>query len=257
MNSVEDRVHAAISAAADLAAREIRTAPSLRLPSEPAAGARRYAPRRWIRWAAPLTAAAAVVALAISLVLIKGAQNDRVVPSKPVASTRPGDVPRHHVPLASPGPTSSPGKVGQSPVPTPPAPTPPASTSSASPGESTGIQNLLVSSAVRSQLIAAYVAMRQIPAPDVSGTEPNGVYYAYDPATNTYWALAHFTPTQGDPLSVQYGFQDGGDIGMFTKIGSGPWSVQSGGMPAVCIESRFFPKAVLTSWEISAAGYGC
>ena len=90
MNSVENRVHAAMSAAAHLAAREIRTAPPLRLPSGPAARARRrHAPRRWIRWAAPLTAAGAVVALAISLVLIKGVQNGSAVPSNPVTSTNP------------------------------------------------------------------------------------------------------------------------------------------------------------------------
>jgi hypothetical protein len=76
VSSVEDRVHAAMSAAADLATREIPTAPPLRLPPGPAAGDRsRHAPRRWIRWAAPLAAAAAVVALAVSLVLIKGIQN--------------------------------------------------------------------------------------------------------------------------------------------------------------------------------------
>jgi len=37
---------------------------------------------------------------------------------------------------------------------------------------------------------AAYVAFRQISVSDVSGTRPNSVYYAYDQATNTYWAMA-------------------------------------------------------------------
>jgi len=106
VNSVEDRVHAAMSAAGDLAAEEIRTAPPLRLPPKPAAGTRRGpAPRRWVRWGAPFTAAAAVVALAISLVLVKGAQNDSVVSSNPTASastvapTGPGGVPRYYAAL--------------------------------------------------------------------------------------------------------------------------------------------------------------
>lgn len=106
MNSVEDRVHAAMSAAGELAAEEIRTAPPLRLPSKPAAATRRGpAPRRWVRWGAPLTAAAAVVALAISLVLVKGAQNESAVPSNPTASastvvpTGPGGVPRYYAAL--------------------------------------------------------------------------------------------------------------------------------------------------------------
>ena len=92
MTSVEDRVHAAMSAAADanLAARDIRSAPPLRLPPGPAADDRRRpAPRRWVRSAAPLAAAAAVIALAISLVLVKGAQNDGVVPLRPTASASP------------------------------------------------------------------------------------------------------------------------------------------------------------------------
>jgi hypothetical protein len=106
MRSVEDRVHAALSAAADanLAAGEIQSAPLLRLSSGPAAGdRRRHVPRRWIRWAVPLAAAAAVVALAVSLVLVKGVRNESVVPLKPTASaspavaTGPGGVPRYYV----------------------------------------------------------------------------------------------------------------------------------------------------------------
>jgi hypothetical protein len=95
-----------MSAAGDLAAEEIRTAPPLRLPSEPAVATRRgHASRRWVRWGAPLTAAAAVVALAISLVLVKGVQNDSVVSSNPTASastvvpTGPGGVPRYYAAL--------------------------------------------------------------------------------------------------------------------------------------------------------------
>ena len=103
MNSVEDRLHAAMSAAGDLAAREIRTAPPLRLSSEPAAAVRRrHAPRRWIRWAAPLTAAAAVVALAIALVLVKGIQNDGAVPANPATSASPAT-------SVSPGAPTGPG----------------------------------------------------------------------------------------------------------------------------------------------------
>src|SRR5262245_37507797 len=89
-----------MSAAADLAAREIRAAPPLRLPSEPAAGAGRgHRPRRWIRWAAPLAAAVVVVALAIALVLIKDIQNGSAVPSSTAAPAGPHGVPRYYVAL--------------------------------------------------------------------------------------------------------------------------------------------------------------
>ena len=84
-------------------------------------------------------------------------------------------------------PTSQPTTtaVGTAPAGQSAAPTP-----SASPTESAGIENLLVSSALRSQLTTAYVAFRQISVSDVSGTRPDSVYYAYAQATNTYWAMA-------------------------------------------------------------------
>jgi hypothetical protein len=95
-----------MSAAADanLAAREIRSAPPLRLPSRPAAGGRRrHLPGHWISRAVPLAAVAAVVALAVSLVLVKGARNEGAVPlqstasASPAVSAGPGGVPRYYV----------------------------------------------------------------------------------------------------------------------------------------------------------------
>ncbi|HTR94058.1 MAG TPA: hypothetical protein VMI73_20180 [Trebonia sp.] len=100
MNSAENRVLAAMSAAADLAAREIPAAPPLRLPPESAPATRRgHAPRGWIRWLVPLAAAAAVIALAISLALIKDIQNGSMVPPNPSTTTGPGGVPRYYVAL--------------------------------------------------------------------------------------------------------------------------------------------------------------
>jgi hypothetical protein len=167
------------------------------------------------------------------------------------------------------GSTSSPGAAGDgqptsqpatTPLGTPPTGQSSAPTPSASSTESAGIENLLVSSALRSQLTAVYVAFRQISVSDVSGTRPNSVYYAYDQATNAYWAMADFMPAQTAPQNVQVNFQDGGSTGLFTKIGSGPWRVRQGGIPAVCVESQFFPKSVLAAWAISTnrpAGLNC
>ena len=140
---------------------------------------------------------------------------------------------------------------GQSGVPTPSA--------SPSPTESAGIQDLLVSSAVRGQLTAAFEALTQIPASDVSGTYPGSVYYAYDPATNTYWALAKFVPSKTDPLNVSVEFQDGGGTGFFTKTGSSPWKAQIG-HDGPCVDILFFPKAVLAAWAFPTtppAGMSC
>jgi hypothetical protein len=122
-----------------------------------------------------------------------------------------------------------------------------------------GIRNLAVSSAVRAELTAAYVAYKRISPSDVAGTRPGSVRYAYDPATDTYWALANFAPSGTAPPRVTVGFQDGASWGFFTKVGSGPWQARVGGEPVVCLEVRFFPRAVLTAWSLPAdtAGSGC
>jgi hypothetical protein len=90
----------------------VREVPPLRL--EPAAEELRspaHAPRRgrgnsgrqrrWRTWAAPVTAAAMVVALAVALVVVKDIPNDGAAPQKPAASTSagPGGVPRYYVAL--------------------------------------------------------------------------------------------------------------------------------------------------------------
>ena len=119
----------------------------------------------------------------------------------------------------------------------------------------TGIQNLVISSAEKSQLAAAYVASKSISLSDLAGGGPaaGSVYYAYDPSTDTYWALASFAPSSTASLNVQVGFQDGGSYGMYKKAGSGSWQVQQPGFPEICGEAKFFPQAVLTAWGISTS----
>jgi hypothetical protein len=164
---------------------------------------------------------------------------------------------------------SSPAAVGNGQPSSPSATTAPGTTPAGQPAEptasasgsataSTGIQNLLVTSTVRSQLTAAYAALRKIPASDVSGTQPNSVYYAYDQATNTYWGKATFVPAKTDPQAVLVGFQDTASTGLFTKVGSGTWQVQEG--DATCLVLQFFPKAVLAAWALPTkppAGESC
>ena len=80
----------------DPAAGELRS--PARAPRRPRGGSGR--PRRWWSWAAPLTAAAVVVALAIALVIIKDLPNGGRVPSKAPTSTGPGGIPRYYVALS-------------------------------------------------------------------------------------------------------------------------------------------------------------
>lgn len=99
MTSVEDHVRAATRAQA-AALREVRPLwlpPAASPGSGPASRARRAL--RWRSWMGPVTAAAAVLAVGVSLVLIRGIPNARVVPpsGSPAA---PGVPPPYYVAIA-------------------------------------------------------------------------------------------------------------------------------------------------------------
>jgi hypothetical protein len=66
---------------------------------------------------------------------------------------------------------------------------------SSSVSASAGVQNVVVSPSVRQELTAAYEAFMGIEARGIAGTAPNSVYYAFDAATGTYWAMATFQPS--------------------------------------------------------------
>jgi hypothetical protein len=130
----------------------------------------------------------------------------------------------------------------------------PAAAPAATPGatsSSGGVQDLDATAAVKSQLLAGFVATKNIPASYVAGSVPGSIYYAYDPATQMYWAKASYEPKSTDPLSVTVDFQDGADTGLYKKSGSGPWQV-SIGVEGPCTDSQFFPQAVLVAWAIPA-----
>jgi hypothetical protein len=135
---------------------------------------------------------------------------------------------------------------------------PAAASGSASAGPG-GVRALAVSPDVREELTAAFADYKGISPSDVAGIRPGSAYYAYDPATGTYWALADFLPSRTAPSNVLVGFQDGASIGLFTRFADGSWQVQLGGEPDVCAEVAFFPPAVLSTWSLPAdtAGFGC
>ncbi len=109
MNSVEDTVRAATRAYGGIV-RELRPLELTPAPAELASdaphgrgssgGPRRARPRR--SWLAPLAAAAAVLAIGISLVIVKGTPNGRAVPpARPTAAT--DGVPQYYVDLHQSG----------------------------------------------------------------------------------------------------------------------------------------------------------
>jgi hypothetical protein len=108
-------------------ARTVTYAPPLRLAPRPEERALRRAPRRWHPWAAPLTAMAAVIVLAVSLVGIRDISNGRVAPPARPSPAAEGGGPASASPGGSPvttAPTVANTRAGTPPTTTAPANTP-------------------------------------------------------------------------------------------------------------------------------------
>ena len=103
--------------------------------------------------------------------------------------------------------TSSPAAPDRSASPAATTAVSPRATSGSAPAGPGGVRNLAVNREVRNELTAAYADYRGISPADVAGTRPGSVYYAYDPATYTYWAQADFAPSStaspGDVADVR------------------------------------------------------
>jgi hypothetical protein len=176
--------------------------------------------------------------------------------SRPVASDHSQTVtPRVASPASSPTPSPTPTATATPVVLRAIAPCRGAALPKTAPYGSSDVSNLIVSSDVRGTLLAAYAACHEIPPSDVA-YDPGSLYYAYDPVTGRYWAMAIFEPSPTAPLEAQVGFQDNWDKGLFTKAGTGPWQVGLG--LDACDYLRFFPPSVLGAWsELSRITSNC
>jgi hypothetical protein len=137
----------------------------------------------------------------------------------------------------------TPGSPAGTPTPSTAAP----SSSQATAAPSAKPTNLAADAAVRQGLLAAFTAFRSnaantpgfaaIPPSAVGDITPGTLYYAFDPATGTYWAVATFSATKAASQTSAYvGFQDGGNKAVFMRPSGGPWQVKSvgaclGGLP--------------------------
>ncbi len=131
----------------------------------------------------------------------------------------------------------------------------PASTGSSSTavsGQTTasGAQNLVVTNALRTQLLAAGAALHQLPVSDYTGLVKGETYYALDPATGDHWAGAALIPSKSSQ-KAQIGNQDDGAYLVFRRTGSGPWKAWDAGIPG---NSNFRcavtpPAGVLGVWN--------
>lgn len=161
--------------------------------------------------------------LLLVVVLLSGCTTS----DSPSAATTPAAQPSTSAgpstsPVPSPGPATS----------TAPGPVPSTSpvgsaTTTSTPGGSgdpAGLRNLVLTQPVRDLLVRAYVTDEHYQPEWITGMQP-GVYYAYSPATDTYFAWASFRPAPGAPLKVLVGMQDGGSMTSFHKLPGAPWQI--------------------------------
>src|ERR1035437_1957546 len=162
-------------------------------------------PRRWMNGLIPLAASAAVAAMVIGVVVLH-------------------DAPASHRSTSTSSPT----------------PTPTASTSAAisQPTDTTGsltttgkqaAQSLVVTSEIKSQLLQAGAALNSLPASAFDGLMSGLTYYAYDPATATYWAGAKLVPSSSS-LGAQVSVQDNGSYVLFHRPAGKAWTAQDVGL---------------------------
>lgn len=93
-------------------------------------------------------------------------------------------------------------------------------------------QNLTVTPAVRGELLKAGAATHHLPAKDFTGLVPDRTYYAYDPATATYWAGAGLVPSPSSQ-DAQISVQDDGSYLLFRRHGTGSWSGYNVGLAGI------------------------
>ncbi len=96
-----------------------------------------------------------------------------------------------------------------------------------------GAQNLTVTNAIRSQLVAAGAALNNVPVSEYSGLAPGLTYYALDRATGTYWAAARLVPAPSSdpskPTQAQIDAQDEGSYTLFTRAPGASWKAYPDG----------------------------
>jgi len=112
-------------------------------------------------------------------------------------------------------------------------------------------QNLAVTPAVIKSILDAGAKYHHLPATDYTGLDPGTAYYAFDPATNTFYAAAGLDPSPNS-LKAQVGAQDDGGYNLFVRLASNTnWTVYNDGLGgadgSVCPIA--IPASVLAVWN--------
>jgi hypothetical protein len=125
-----------------------------------------------------------------------------------------------------------------------------ASTSSTTPAAAV---NVPVTDQIRTQLLAAGAAVNNIPVTQYSGLAPGLTYYAFDRATNTYWAGARLVPAPSsdpdNPTQAQVASQDDGAYYLFKQPRGGSWTAYPDGATGPGPDCQLtVPAPVLVVW---------
>jgi hypothetical protein len=115
------------------------------------------------------------------------------------------------------------------------------STGSTSTSAATGAENLLVTKALRAELVQAGAAMNGLPASAYTGLVAGQTYYAYDPGTGTFWAGSALVPSHSSQRA-QVSVQDDGGYVLFSRPDGGSWKGQPVGLTGT--EGAKCPTAV-------------
>jgi hypothetical protein len=120
---------------------------------------------------------------------------------------------------------------------------------SASPSP-TGVENLVLTDAIRAQLVAAAAKLHDLPASAYVGLVKGESYYGFDPATNTYWAGAALDPSASSQ-QAQVSVQDDGGYYVFEEQAGGSWTASAEGLAGIegakCTVQ--IPPALVALWH--------
>lgn len=117
-------------------------------------------------------------------------------------------------------------------------------------------RNLPLTPAVIHQLVVAGAAAKQVAASGFSGLEPNRRYYAYDPASRTWWAAGAMVAKNPDAGGAAVSLNDAGAYDVFHRSAGGQWVArESGGAGGPDLPLRLCsdwpPRSVLRLWHWS------
>jgi hypothetical protein len=110
--------------------------------------------------------------------------------------------------------------------------------------------DLAVTEAIRSQLVAAGAALNGLSPSDYTGLRAGETYYAYDAATQMYWASAGLSPSPSS-TPAQVAAQDDGAYLLFVRPQGGAWKAYDVGLAGTPEGSACpvtVPAAVLSLW---------